>query len=78
MLDLPNDVIIERTLADRASGDTDHNDTIDEELINKRRDAFKQAIKFLKGSGINVHWFEDVSQYTTDDLVKILMGKIFN
>jgi thymidylate kinase len=77
LLDLPNDKIIERTLADQASGDNDANDTIDEEILNKRRDAFKNAINFFKGSGVNIHWFEDVSQYTTDDLVKVLMGKIF-
>jgi len=77
LLDIPNDIIIERTLADHASGSNDHNDTIDVDLINKRRDAFVQAVKFFEGSGVNVHWFEDVSKYTTDDLVKILMGKIF-
>ena len=26
---------------------------------------------------INIHWFEDVSMYSTDDLVKVMMGKIF-
>ena len=77
MLDLPNSVIIERTLKDKEAGDTDFNDTIDEELINKRREAYKSAVKFFKGSGVNIHWFEDVSQYSTDDLVKVLMGKIF-
>lgn len=77
LFDLPNDIIINRTLADQASGNTDIHDTIDENVINKRREAYVQAVKFLKGSGINIHWFEDVSKYTTDDLVKVLMGKIF-
>lgn len=77
MFDLPNDIIIDRTLADQASGNVDSNDTIDEDLINKRRDAYVQAINFFKGSGVNIHWFDDVSQFNTDDLVKVLMGKIY-
>lgn len=78
LLDLPNKIIIERTLADQALGENDINDTIDEKIINLRRDAYSQAIKFFNGLNINIHWFEDVSQYSTDDLVKILMGRIFN
>jgi len=77
MLDLPNSVIIERTLLDQAAELVDSNDTIDETILNKRRDAYKSAIKFLKGMGINIHWFEDVSLMDTEDLVKVLMGKIF-
>ena len=78
LLDLPNDIIIERTLVDQNMGNVDYNDTIDVDVINKRRDAYRSAINFLKGSGVNIHWFEDVSKFTTDDLVKILMGKIYN
>lgn len=77
LFDLPNDKIIERTLADQNNGDTDHNDTINVDIINKRREAYKQAVNFFVGSGVRVHWFEDVSLYNTDDLVKVLMGKIF-
>lgn len=78
MFDLPNSVIIERTLADQEKGLVDAHDTLDLDIINKRRDAYKQAIHFLKGLGINVHWFDDVSKYTSEDLAKILIGKIFN
>jgi thymidylate kinase len=77
LLDLPNSIIIERTLADKESGIIDANDTTDELILNKRREAYISAIKFLKGAGINIHWFEDVSKIDTGDLVRVLMGKIF-
>lgn len=77
MFDLPNAKIIERTLNDQSNGLVDNNDTLDESIINARRKAYKDSVNFLKGMGINVHWFEDVSLFETDDLVKILMGKIF-
>lgn len=77
VFDLPNDKIIERTLADQEAGINDINDTTDITILNARREAYKDAITFLKGMGIQIHWFEDVSVYSTDDLVKVLMGKIF-
>lgn len=77
MLDLPNSIIIERTLADQETGDVDVNDTVDEDILNKRRDAYISAIKFLSNIGVRIHWFEDVSEFETDDLVKVLLGKIF-
>jgi len=76
LLDLPNEIIIERTLADQETNNTDYNDTIDVNLLNKRREAYAKAINFFKGS-VNIHWFEDVSKFSTDDLVKILLGKIY-
>ncbi len=77
IFDLPNSKIIERTLQDQSNGLVDNNDTLDESIINARRKAYKDAVHFLKGMGINIHWFEDVSLFETDDLVKVLMGKIF-
>ncbi len=77
LLDLPNKIIIERTKADALNGLIDVNDTLDEIIIDKRRDAFKSSVIFLKGMGINIHWFEDVSLYTPEDLSKVLLGKIF-
>lgn len=77
MLDLPNSKIIERTLADQELGLSDTNDTTNEEILNKRRSAYTSAINFLKTVGINIHWFEDISLFETEDLVKVLMGKIF-
>ena len=77
MLDLPNSIIIERTEADEEAGNSDVNDTTDEDVLNTRREAYVKAIKFLKGLDVKIHWFEDVSQFTTEDLVKVLMGKIF-
>ena len=76
-LDLPNSIIIERTEADQAAGNTDSNDTTDESILNRRREAYINAFKFLKGLDLYIHWFEDVSKFTTEDLVKVLMGKIF-
>jgi len=76
-LDLPNSIIIERTKADQAAGKTDSNDTLDEEVLDQRRDAYVKAFKFLKGTNVYVHWFEDVSLFTPEDLSKVLMGKIF-
>ena len=77
-LDLPNEIILERTITDQENNSNDSNDTLDEAVINKRRDAYKQALNFLKGTNINIHWFEDISKINQDDLIKILMGKIFN
>ena len=77
MLDLPNEIIIERTLADSDQGLVDVNDTTDVAIINQRREAYKSAVNFLKGMGIKIHWFEDVSNIDSYDLVKVLMGKIF-
>jgi thymidylate kinase len=76
-LDLPNAIIIERTEADRLEGNVDSNDTIDEDILDKRREAYISAFRFLKGVDLNVHWFEDVSLFTAEDLAKVLMGKIF-
>lgn len=77
MLDLPNSIIIERTETDQENGETDSNDTIDEDVLNSRRAAYVKAIKFLKGMDVRIHWFEDVSLFSTEDLTKVLMGKIF-
>lgn len=76
-LDLPNEIILERTLTDQENGQLDANDTLDIDVIKKRRKAYFQALQFLKGNGIAIHWFEDVSLYTPEDLSKILIGKIF-
>lgn len=76
-LDLPNDEIIRRTNEDNKNGLNDVHDTLDPEILNKRRDAYFKALQFLKSTGVNIHWFEDVSKFSTEDLVKILMGKIF-
>ena len=78
VFDLPNEKIIERTLIDQNNNLVDNNDTLDITILDARRKAYKDAINFLKGMGINIHWFEDVSIFETDDLVKVLMGKIFN
>lgn len=77
MLDLPNEIIIERTLADQDDDLVDSNDTTDEAILNKRREAYKSAISFLKHMGINIHWFEDISLFDTNDLARVLLGKIF-
>ena len=77
-LDLPNDIILERTIADQKKGLTDKNDTLDLKIIEKRREAYFKSIEFLKGNGINIHWFEDSSLNTPEDLSKVLLGKIFN
>lgn len=77
-LDLPNEEIIRRTLADQEVGLNDENDTLDVAILEKRRDAYKNSIKFLKGMGINIHYFEDSSVHSMEDLSKILIGKIFN
>jgi len=77
MLDLPNSIIIERTLEDQEEGLVDSNDTTNEEILNKRRSAYASAINFLKGMGINIHWFEDISKFEKEDLVRVLLGKIF-
>lgn len=77
LLDLPNDKIIERTIEDKNNGLNDANDTLDVELINSRRLAYKKAVNHLSKMGINIHWIEDSSLYNIDDLVKILIGKIF-
>ena len=77
ILDIPNEKIIERTLLDEQNGLNDTNDTTNVDILNARREAFKKSVNFLKGMGINIHWFEDVSMYSTDDLVKVMMGKIF-
>lgn len=76
-LDLPNDEIIRRTLADQEAGDNDSNDTIDVEILNKRRKAFQDALKFLKTHGINIHYITDAAELSPEDLSKILIGKIF-
>ena len=77
ILDIPNEKIIERTLLDEQNGLNDTNDTTNVDILNARREAFKKSVNFLKGMGINIHWFDDVSMYSTDDLVKVMMGKIF-
>lgn len=77
-LDLPNDEILRRTLADQQNGLNDGNDTLDEGVLNERREAFIKAMNFLNNNGINIHWFEDSSIQTPEDLSKVLMGKIFN
>lgn len=76
-LDLPNAEILKRTINDQQNNLTDTNDTLDENIINKRREAYFKALNFFKGTGVKVHWFEDVSMYSTEDLVKVLFGKIF-
>ena len=76
-LDLPNEEIIRRTLIDQEAGLNDGNDTLDEAILDKRREAYQNSIKFLKGMGINVHYFEDSSVKSMEDLSKILIGKIF-
>jgi len=76
-LDLPNEIIIERTEIDIENGLVDSNDTLDIDILNKRRDAYFKSLEFLKGSGVNIHWFEDVSLYKLEDLSRVLLGKIF-
>ena len=76
-MDLPNDKILERTIIDQENGNIDINDTLDIEVIEKRREAYFKALNFLKGNGATIHWFEDVSLFTPSDLSKVLMGKIF-
>jgi len=77
-LDLPNEKIIERTLADEEAGLNDTNDTLDPTVLDMRRDAYLKSLEFLKPLGINVISIEDVSLYSVDDLVKVLMGKLYN
>lgn len=76
-LDLPNEEILRRTVADQEAGLNDGNDTLDVDVLNKRRDAYIQSLNFLKSNGVTVHWFEDSSIQTPEDLSKVLMGKIF-
>jgi len=76
-MDIPNDKILERTIADQKNGNTDSNDTLDMDIIDKRRDAYIKSLNFIKGNGVNIHWFEDTSVYKPSDLSKVLMGKIF-
>jgi len=77
LLDAPNSVIIERTLEDQKVDKNDFNDTIDETVLDARREAFHKAIKFMEGVGIRLHWFEDTSKFDPFDLAKVLMGKIY-
>jgi len=76
--DLPNKEILKRTLVDQEAGLNDGNDTLDELVLDKRREAYQNSIKFLKGMGINVHYIDDSSANTMEDLSKILIGKIFS
>lgn len=77
LLDAPNKIIIERTLKDKENGLNDSSDTIDEDVLNKRREAFHSALKFMSGSGIRIHSFEDTSKFDPFDMAKILLGKIY-
>ena len=76
--DLPNKEILKRTLIDQEAGLNDGNDTLDETVLDKRREAYQNSIKFLKGMGINIHYIEDSSANTMEDLSKLLIGKIFS
>jgi len=72
-LDAPNNVIIERTKNDTQ----DSNDTIDEELINKRRNAYKKSIELLKRYIRKIIYIDDVTKYSNEELVSYIFGKIF-
>jgi thymidylate kinase len=78
VLDLPNEIIIERTLNDERNNLVDAHDTKDIAILNKRRDAYRKAVDTLDGLGINIQWFDNISLYNTDDLAKELVGKIFD
>lgn len=77
-LDLPNEEILRRTLLDQEAGLNDGNDTLDTAVLDKRREAYQNSIKFLKGMGIKIHYLEDSSTKSMEDLSKILIGTIFN
>ena len=77
MLDLPNPIIIERTIKDELVDQVDAHDTKDLEVIDRRRDAYSQAMDFLKEFDVNIHLFRNISEYDTVDLADILVEKIF-
>lgn len=77
MFDLPNEIIIERTINDKNNNLVDAHDTTDESIINKRRDAYKKAADVLDMYGITIHWIDDVSVYETHELVSKLIKGIF-
>ncbi len=77
VLDLPNEIIIERTLNDEKHNLVDAHDTKDITILNKRRNAYRKAVDSLDGLGINIRWYDDISLYDTNDLAKELVEKIF-
>lgn len=77
VLNLPNSIIIERTLKDEQTNMVDAHDTKDESILNKRRDAYKKAVDVMNDFNINIHWIDNVSNYDTSILAAELVGKIF-
>ena len=77
MLDLPNRIIIERTLNDEKNNLVDAHDTKDVNILDKRREAYQKAVGLLVDWGVKIHWFSDVSVYDTRELADDLIGKIF-
>ena len=77
MLDLPNKIIIERTLKDEQNNLVDAHDTKDVNILDKRRDAYQKTVGLLTTLGVKIHWFSDVSVYDTKELADDLIGKIF-
>jgi thymidylate kinase len=75
--DLPNKEILKRTLIDQEAGLYDGNDTLDESILDRRREAYQNSISFLKGMGINIHYIDDSSANSMEDLARILIGRIF-
>lgn len=76
-LDLPNEEILRRTVADQENGLNDANDTVDITILEKRREAYINAMNFLKNHGVNTHYIKDAAELSPEDLSKILIGKIF-
>lgn len=77
VLNLPNSIIIERTIKDEKTNQVDAHDTKDESILNKRREAYKYAVDVMYDYGTNIHWVDDVSLYDSNTLAIDLLGKIF-
>lgn len=77
MFDLPNDIIIERTLLDTKNNLIDGNDTIDVSILNRRREAYKKSIDIVANMGVNIHLFDDVSLLDTTSTAKKMVEKLF-
>jgi len=76
-LDCPTNIIIDRTNIDQKNDLNDLNDTIDPNLINQRREALINSIKYLKSAGTTIHIIDNAHSQNYEDLANILIGKIF-
>jgi thymidylate kinase len=77
MLDLPNSIIIERTLKDEKNNLVDAHDTKEINVLDKIRRANQQTVGWLEELVVKIHWFCVVCVYDTNELAKELVGNIF-